>query len=490
MKVNLHALVALSCLAAFPACTLLGWSPDTTPAVQIDTDRTTAIAATAMRRMAYINRETGQVVAEPPPDAAQAISQTLSLALSGKVTGKGELSAQALNEISRKISRLGGRAQGVLFFRDTAFHLGQAWLNESLAEERMERGMAEELISSARDLEDGLGNVRVAMADVSGRVPTAVVDRLEERQARLHELRMEAEDAYPFLPMEFAWRYEKERFLAGIALREARELRGVNLVEPDYKVEAVVRAQQGVDMARAEVIKARAEIFKDRGRSAAGVKAAVPPRPPAPPEPVDRTDAKAQADALAIAREKAQAKTLDLAGARFEARATAIALAEPIADAIDQAGEKVHVVLKEAAVNAPVPCKQKVSKDWYDRFGKAMELSARLIEMELKVNNKISTPPEPGADGGIKARFASTPSEAAANEDFTAYYFDPDQSKGSGVTLTLDALGSTKSISGTFGDGGLATITVPKDDIGTKARMLVLRHPDSLPHYLWVKPAK
>ena len=65
----------VTCLTS---CGILSWSPDLFPTVTVESDRTTTIATTATRRMACVNKKTGQVIAEPPPDAAQSIGAALA----------------------------------------------------------------------------------------------------------------------------------------------------------------------------------------------------------------------------------------------------------------------------------------------------------------------------------------------------------------------------------------------------------------------------
>ena len=61
-----------------------------------------------------------------------------------------------MNNLAQRITRLGGRGQGVLFFRDAAFHLGLAFFNESNAERRLDLAASQKLLSDVRSDADAV----------------------------------------------------------------------------------------------------------------------------------------------------------------------------------------------------------------------------------------------------------------------------------------------------------------------------------------------
>lgn len=86
------------------------------------------LATVAQRRLALIRFEDGKFCAEPPPDAVDNISQTLSTALSGG-TGPTTASVQVAASIATVAKQLFYRSQGLQLYRDGMFSLCNAYLN-------------------------------------------------------------------------------------------------------------------------------------------------------------------------------------------------------------------------------------------------------------------------------------------------------------------------------------------------------------------------
>ena len=86
------------------------------------------LATVAQRRLALIRFEDGKFCAEPPPDAVDNISQTLSTVLSGG-TQSITANAQVAASIATVAKQLFYRSQGLQLYRDGMFSLCNAYLN-------------------------------------------------------------------------------------------------------------------------------------------------------------------------------------------------------------------------------------------------------------------------------------------------------------------------------------------------------------------------
>jgi hypothetical protein len=95
--------------------------------------RVGTLATVAQRRLALIRFEDGKFCAEPPPDAVDNISQTLSTALSGS-SGPTTVGAQVAASIATVAKQLFYRSQGLQLYRDGMFSLCNAYLNGAVDE--------------------------------------------------------------------------------------------------------------------------------------------------------------------------------------------------------------------------------------------------------------------------------------------------------------------------------------------------------------------
>lgn len=112
--------------------------------------RVGTVATVAQRRLALIRFEDGKFCAEPPPDATDNISSTLSAAVSGgtqTVTGGAQL-ATAFATLAKQLFY---RSQGVQLFRDGMFSLCNAYLNDAVDKDTF-RLKHDELLKVAREL--------------------------------------------------------------------------------------------------------------------------------------------------------------------------------------------------------------------------------------------------------------------------------------------------------------------------------------------------
>lgn len=91
------------------------------------------VAATdANRRVAIIDVLSGQICVEPPPEAANTISEAFSALLEADVKDKGNLAASLSQSISQDISQLYRRTQTVQLYRDAVFALCQSAINGTI----------------------------------------------------------------------------------------------------------------------------------------------------------------------------------------------------------------------------------------------------------------------------------------------------------------------------------------------------------------------
>jgi len=92
-----------------------------------------AMAATdANRRLAILDVVNGQICVEPPPEAANTISEALTALLEADVQSKGQLGASLSQTISQNISQLYRRTQTVQLYRDAVFALCQSAINGTI----------------------------------------------------------------------------------------------------------------------------------------------------------------------------------------------------------------------------------------------------------------------------------------------------------------------------------------------------------------------
>lgn len=91
------------------------------------------LAATdANRRVAIVNLLSGQVCVEPPPEAANTISEALAAIFEANIQDKGKLAANISQTVSQSISQLYKRTQTVQLYRDAVFALCQGANNGSI----------------------------------------------------------------------------------------------------------------------------------------------------------------------------------------------------------------------------------------------------------------------------------------------------------------------------------------------------------------------
>lgn len=89
-------------------------------------------ATDANRRVALINLKSGQVCVEPPPEAANTISEAFTALFEAKVQDKADIAASLSKSISQNITQLYRRTQTVQLFRDSVFALCQNAANGQL----------------------------------------------------------------------------------------------------------------------------------------------------------------------------------------------------------------------------------------------------------------------------------------------------------------------------------------------------------------------
>lgn len=94
---------------------------------------TFGMAATdANRRVAILNVLSGQICVEPPPEAANTISEAFTALFEADVKDKGNLAANLSQSLTQNISQLYRRSQTVQLYRDAVFSLCQSAINGSI----------------------------------------------------------------------------------------------------------------------------------------------------------------------------------------------------------------------------------------------------------------------------------------------------------------------------------------------------------------------
>ncbi len=89
-------------------------------------------ATDANRRVAILNVISGQICVEPPPEAANTISEAFTALFEADVKDKGNLASSLSQSITQNISQLYRRSQTVQLYRDAVFSLCQSAINGSI----------------------------------------------------------------------------------------------------------------------------------------------------------------------------------------------------------------------------------------------------------------------------------------------------------------------------------------------------------------------
>ena len=89
-------------------------------------------ATDANRRVAILNVISGQICVEPPPEAANTISEAFTALFEADVQDKGNIAANLSQSITQNISQLYRRSQTVQLYRDAVFALCQSAINGSI----------------------------------------------------------------------------------------------------------------------------------------------------------------------------------------------------------------------------------------------------------------------------------------------------------------------------------------------------------------------
>jgi len=97
-----------------------------------DTAKYSMAATDANRRVAILDIINGQICVEPPPEAANTISEAFAALFEADVKDKGKLGASLSQSVSQNISQLYRRTQTVQLYRDAVFALCQSSVNGSI----------------------------------------------------------------------------------------------------------------------------------------------------------------------------------------------------------------------------------------------------------------------------------------------------------------------------------------------------------------------
>lgn len=90
------------------------------------------VATNATRRVAVLDVLNGTICVEPPPEAANTISEAFTALLEADISDKAEISASLSKSIAQNIDQLYRRTQSVQLYRDAVFALCQNAINGSL----------------------------------------------------------------------------------------------------------------------------------------------------------------------------------------------------------------------------------------------------------------------------------------------------------------------------------------------------------------------
>ena len=129
--------------------------------------RVGTLATVAQRRMVVISFKDGKFCAEPPPDAADQISATLSSALAGG-TQSVNASAQLATAFATYAKQLFFRSQGLQLYRDGIFSLCNAYVNGAIDGETLEQKHDELLKVSERLIAAEIPFLANIKADIGG----------------------------------------------------------------------------------------------------------------------------------------------------------------------------------------------------------------------------------------------------------------------------------------------------------------------------------
>jgi hypothetical protein len=135
-----------------------------------------------------IGIEVFQFCAEPPPDVAESLVDTL------RIFAKGEIkNVEAQAELSRLFAssaiNLFVRSQGVQLFRDGAFNLCQAYINGVINKKKYWENYQLLLANSTDLISKEIPNIRdIKMVEAAGDAETKELDELKKKTAKIKEL--------------------------------------------------------------------------------------------------------------------------------------------------------------------------------------------------------------------------------------------------------------------------------------------------------------
>ncbi|MCK8124650.1 hypothetical protein MTF66_06545 [Pseudoalteromonas sp. 2CM39R] len=120
-------------------------------------------ATDANRRVALINLKSGQVCVEPPPEAANTISEAFSALFKADIENKADIATSLSQSITQNITQLYRRSQTVQLFRDSVFSICQNAINGQLkispeTNSKLSGSEFEEVKKDINDLKDKVIN--------------------------------------------------------------------------------------------------------------------------------------------------------------------------------------------------------------------------------------------------------------------------------------------------------------------------------------------
>ncbi len=150
------------------------------------------VAATdANRRVAIIDILSGQICVEPPPEAANTISEAFSALLEANVKDQGDLGASLSQSISQNISQLYRRTQTVQLYRDAVFALCQSAINgtvliDASTKAIVQPDLREKIATEIKALgQDDFYKLELSDLEEKGFYSTKTLDALSIRRGQL-----------------------------------------------------------------------------------------------------------------------------------------------------------------------------------------------------------------------------------------------------------------------------------------------------------------
>lgn len=157
-----------------------------------DSAKFSMAATDANRRVAIIDIVNGQICVEPPPEAANTISEAFAALFEADVKDKGKLGASLSQSVSQNISQLYRRTQTVQLYRDAVFALCQSSINGSIEIDRSTKANItdadkEVLLSKFKEFQDNTLKDQIRLIESKGQFNLKTIDTLDFQITKLDD---------------------------------------------------------------------------------------------------------------------------------------------------------------------------------------------------------------------------------------------------------------------------------------------------------------